>query len=230
MTSPARSSPDTRPKPREASSAPPDRRQEPLGTRLDSLVAALRQLHGEVPRIERWGSRLAAVLASGGRLLACGNGGSAAEAQHLTAELVGRYVTERQPLAAMPLHADTSSATAIINDYGADHLFARQVQAHARPGDILLCLSTSGRSRNVLAAAHAARERAMVTWALTGPLPNTLAECCDDTIAVPAAETATVQEVHLAAIHLLCAAVDRSLPAALAPPGDTAGPQRPRSH
>ncbi|MEU8803610.1 SIS domain-containing protein [Spirillospora sp. NPDC048819] len=164
-----------------------------------------------MPTLGTWGRRLAGVLRGGGRLLACGNGGSAAEAQHLTAELVGRFEDERRPLSAIPLHADTSSVTAIGNDYGPVDVFARQVQAHGRPGDVLVCLSTSGRSPNVVAAAHRARQLGLTAWAITGPGPSALAEACDDAITVEAAATATVQEIHLAAIHLLCGVVDDAL-------------------
>ncbi|WP_459117327.1 D-sedoheptulose-7-phosphate isomerase [Sphaerisporangium rhizosphaerae] len=175
------------------------------------LSAALSAVDADTPRVRAWGRTLAAVLAGGGRLLACGNGGSAAEAQHLTAELVGRFRTDRRPYAAIPLHADTSSATAIANDFGAEEVYARQVRAHGRAGDVLLCLSTSGTSQNVLAAAEAARECGLITWALTGRAPNPLAARCDGTVAVPSQDCATVQEVHLAVIHLLCDAFDASL-------------------
>lgn len=175
---------------------------------LTALEEALRRFRTQTPRVEDWGHRLAGVLLSGGRLLACGNGGSAEQAQHLTAELVGRYKDERRPLAAIPLHADISALTAIGNDYGSEEMFARQVRAHGREGDVLICLSTSGNSRNVIAAAKAAEEVGVQTWALTGPGPNPLAGACADAITVDAPATATVQEVHLAAIHMLCAAVD----------------------
>jgi D-sedoheptulose 7-phosphate isomerase len=165
----------------------------------------------EDSRIDSWGRHLAGVLDAGGRLLACGNGGSAAEAQHLTGELVGRYLHDRCPLSAIALHADTSALTAIGNDYGGHQTFARQVFAHGRPGDVLIALSTSGTSRNVVSAAKAAHEIGMTAWALTGPVPNTLAAVCDDAIAVEAASVATVQEVHLAVVHALCAAVDDAL-------------------
>ncbi|TYK53193.1 D-sedoheptulose-7-phosphate isomerase [Actinomadura decatromicini] len=179
--------------------------------RLESLADAALRFRDQVPTIEAWGRRLARVLDSGGRLLACGNGGSAAEAQHLTAELVGRFEDERLPLSAIPLHADTSSVTAIGNDYGAVSVFERQVRAHGRPGDVLVCLSTSGRSANVIAAAHRAGSLGMTSWAITGPGPNPLAEACDDAVTVRAAAVSTVQEIHLAAIHLLCGAVDDAL-------------------
>lgn len=172
------------------------------------LRTALTSVDRETPKIQVWGSKLAAVLSGGGRLLACGNGGSAAEAQHLTAELVGRFRADRCPYAAIPLHADTSAVTAIGNDFGAEEVYARQVRAHGRPGDVLMCLSTSGASGNVLAAAEAARGRGLTTWALTGPAPNPLAGSCDEALAVPADDTATVQEVHLAVIHMLCDAIE----------------------
>ncbi|GII03658.1 D-sedoheptulose-7-phosphate isomerase [Planobispora takensis] len=175
---------------------------------LSRLRAALAAVDADTPTISAWGRKLAAVLAGGGRLLACGNGGSAAEAQHLTAELVGRFRDDRRPYAAIPLHADTSTVSAIGNDFGVEEIYARQVRAHGRPGDVLLCLSTSGTSPNVLAAAMAAREVGVTTWALTGPAPNPLAEMCDDALPIDAGETATVQEVHLAVIHMLCAALE----------------------
>ncbi len=176
-----------------------------------ALLEALRELEDDLGRIERWGERLAERLADGARLLAAGNGGSAAEAQHLTAELVGRYQTERRPLSALCLHADTSSLTAIGNDYGAEEAYARQVHAHGRPGDVLVALSTSGRSENVIRAAHAARECGMTTLALTGPAPSPLGDACDDVLRLGGATTATTQELHLVAIHILCGAVDREL-------------------
>lgn len=178
---------------------------------LAGLRDALDRLEGELERLSVWGERLAERLLEGGRVLAVGNGGSAAQAQHLTAELVGRYQTEREPLSAICLHGDTSSLTAIANDYGVEEAFARQVRAHARGGDVLICLSTSGSSANVVAAARAARACGAEAWALTGPGPNRLAEECVEVVAVDAPSTATVQEVHQVAIHLLCGAVDREV-------------------
>lgn len=175
------------------------------------LTSALRVLHEQAPLLQCWGRELGELLPAGGRLLVAGNGGSAAEAQHLTAELVGRYVDERQPLSALCLSAETSSLTAIMNDYGAPEVFARQVQAHGRRGDVLLLLSTSGRSPNVLCAAERARECGVRVWALTGSQPNPLAQLADEVLAVPAASTSTVQEVHLVVVHAICAAVDVEL-------------------
>lgn len=163
--------------------------------------------------VAAWGDHLATVLTGGGRLLACGNGGSAAEAQHLTAELVGRFRDERIPLSAIALHADTSALTALVNDYGEEEMFARGVRAHGRRGDVLIALSTSGSSRNVLTAVKSAHEVGMRSWAFTGPGPNPLAAMCDDAICVEAPSTATVQEIHLMLVHALCMAVDAAIEA-----------------
>ncbi len=187
------------------------------GEHLTALAVPLAALADDVQRIERWGRHLAGSLARGGRLLAAGNGGSAAEAQHLTGELVGRYLTRRRPLSALALHADTSSLTAIGNDFGSDETFARQVRAHGRAGDVLLALSTSGRSANVLAALEAAAEGGLTSWALTGPAPNPAQELADDALCVDAGSVATIQEIHLVAIHLLCLAVDSVLDEPLTP-------------
>jgi D-sedoheptulose 7-phosphate isomerase len=179
---------------------------------LDQLVRAIGRFDDTgVDVVDDWGTRLATVLAGGGRLLAAGNGGSAAQAQHLTAELVGRYCDERRPLSAICLSAETSSLTAICNDYPPGELFARQVQAHGRPGDVLVLMSTSGKSPNVLAAADRARDVGVTVWAFTGPRPNPLADAADEVLAVDAPHTATVQELHLVGLHIMCAAVDRAL-------------------
>jgi phosphoheptose isomerase len=170
---------------------------------LSSLTAVLDQLQGEADRLTRWSVAMAECLVAGGRLLAAGNGGSAAEAQHLTAELVGRYDGDRRPFSAIALHAETSSLTAIANDYGYEAVFARQVIAHARLGDIVVLLSGSGRSRNLILAAEAAREAGAVSWALTGPGPNPLADACDEAITLPGG-CGHVQEGHLLALHALC--------------------------
>jgi D-sedoheptulose 7-phosphate isomerase len=181
------------------------------GSHLARLGETLIAFEPQVPRLEAWGRLAAQVLIAGGRLLACGNGGSAEQAQHLTTELVGRYQDERQPLAALPLTHDMTAVTAIGNDYGASQVFARQVRAHGRPGDLLVCLSTSGRSPNVIAAVQAAASIEMTAWALTGPGPNPVADACADAITVDTPATSTVQEVHLAAIHIMCAAVDAAV-------------------
>ncbi len=178
---------------------------------LAAISRALDRFVPELPRLERWGRHLAGTLLGGGRLLVAGNGGSAAQAQHLTSELVGRYRDEREPLSAIALHADTSALTALLNDYGAAEVFARQVRAHGRPRDVLLAMSTSGRSANVLGAVEAARALGLSTWALTAGRMSALELCCDETVSVDASSTATVQEVHQVAIHILCEALDEEV-------------------
>lgn len=174
-------------------------------------LRALLSLEREAPRLEAWGRTLAQHLMSGGRLLAAGNGGSAAQAQHLTAELVGRFQEERPAFSALCLHGDTSALTAIGNDYGFDSSFSRQVEAHGRPGDVLMLLSTSGESENLLAAARAGHGLGLRTLSLTGPAPNKLRDLCDEGICVDHENSAIVQEVHLVAIHLICDAFDTAV-------------------
>ncbi|MEU7780511.1 SIS domain-containing protein [Micromonospora parva] len=193
-----------------------------LDTHLTNLAAALVPYRRCERQLTRWGADLAHRLAAGGRLLVAGNGGSAAEAQHLTAELVGKLRDDRRPLSAIALHAETSALTAIANDYGYTDVYARQVRAHGRPGDILLLLSTSGTSANLVAAARAARDVGVTSWALTGVAPNPLADACDDVLAVASPDTQVVQELHLVTSHLLCEYLEQELPAALAAAGDPA--------
>ncbi|MET9257450.1 SIS domain-containing protein [Streptomyces sp. NPDC003717] len=183
----------------------------PATGHCDRLRDALGAFRGSAHVTERWGEGLAAALSGGARLLAAGNGGSAAQAQHLTAELVGRYREDRPPFSAIALHADTSSTTAIANDYGVDEVFARQVRAHGRAGDVLMLLSTSGASANLLSAASAARAAGVRVWALTGPAPNPLMAGSDESLCVEAPSTATVQEIHLVAVHMVCAAFDAAV-------------------
>lgn len=176
-------------------------------THLDNVLPALASLRSQSGRLSEWGTELAHRLLAGHRLLAAGNGGSAAEAQHLTAELVGRFDDERVPFSAISLHAESSAVTALSNDYGYEEVFARQVRAHGRAGDVLILLSTSGRSPNLLKAARAARERGITTWALTGTAPNPLAEACNQAITLDAI-AANAQEGHLIAVHAVCRAFD----------------------
>jgi len=180
-------------------------------THLDQLTEPLAALYAETDRLDRWGRELARVLTAGGRLLAVGNGGSACQAQHLTAEIVGRYRDDRPPYAAIALCTETSALTAIGNDYGFEELFARQVRGHGREGDVLIALSTSGRSPNIVSAVEAGNQAGLTTYALTGPAPNPLARVADDAVCIEAPHTATVQELHLVAIHLVCAAFDTEI-------------------
>jgi D-sedoheptulose 7-phosphate isomerase len=183
---------------------------EAVRSHLDNVLPALESLRSQSFRLAAWGEELAARLACGARLLAAGNGGSAAEAQHLTAELVGRFDGERAPFSAISLHAETSAVTAIANDYGFEELFARQVRAHARAGDVLLLLSTSGKSKNLLRAVETARGLGVTTWALTGTGPNPLSLNCDDAVAIDS-PAASAQECHLIALHAICRAFDAEI-------------------
>ncbi|WP_299272946.1 SIS domain-containing protein, partial [uncultured Georgenia sp.] len=193
-------------------------------TELDS---ALDLLHRHAATVEEWGRELAHRLPAGARLLAAGNGGSAAEAQHLTSELVGRFLHDRRAFSAISLCAESSSLSAIVNDYGAEEMFARQVEGHGRPGDVLVLLSTSGTSPNVLRAAARGRALGLTVWGLTGPAPNPLAALCHDALSITAPSTAAVQEGHLVAVHALCAAVDRHLGVTPAPPQPGSRPAEP---
>jgi D-sedoheptulose 7-phosphate isomerase len=183
--------------------------------RGDEHVAALADALGSFAACartaDRWGTALLPLLEGGARLLAAGNGGSAAQAQHLTAELVGRYREDRPPFSGICLTAETSALTAIVNDYPPDELYARQVEAHGRPGDVLVLMSTSGRSPNVVAAARRGRSLGVRVWAMTGPSPNPLATAADEALCVESPWPATVQELHLVALHMLCAAFDHAL-------------------
>ena len=150
------------------------------------------------------------TVLAGRKVLLCGNGGSAADAQHIAAELVGRFVVERRPLAAIALTTDTSALTAIANDYGFEHVFARQVDALGAAGDLLVAITTSGTSKNVLAAVEVARQRGMKVLGLTGAKGAAFVAACDAGVAVPSSVTARVQECHIAIGHLLCEAVDEA--------------------
>jgi D-sedoheptulose 7-phosphate isomerase len=178
---------------------------------IRQLQQALMDAQPALDTAGHWGRVLAHLLPGGARLVAAGNGGSAAQAQHLTAELVGRYHDERAPFSAIALTAETSSMTALVNDYGVDEMYARQVRAHGRRGDVCVLLSTSGRSPNILAAARAARAAELRVWALCGRSPNPLAELADEALFIEAPEPATVQELHLVAIHELCEQFDAAL-------------------
>jgi D-sedoheptulose 7-phosphate isomerase len=154
---------------------------------------------------------IAAALRQGGKLLIAGNGGSAADAQHIAAEFVSRMNYDRAPLAAIALTTDSSALTATGNDYGFVHVFARQVQALGRPGDVLLGISTSGRSPNVLLALQAARERGLVTHGFAGAEGGPMAAQCDRLLRAPSSTTAIIQQIHIIAAHIVCSLVERTL-------------------
>jgi D-sedoheptulose 7-phosphate isomerase len=167
--------------------------------------AALLRLVGDIAQtIEQ-------SLRAGGKLLIAGNGGSAADAQHLAAEFMGRYVLDRKPLAALALTTDTSALTAIGNDYGFDQVFERQVRGLGRPGDVFLGISTSGRSPNVLRALAAARDLGLVTVGFSGAADTGMRALCRHFLAVGSPETAIVQQIHMVAGHAICALVERAM-------------------
>jgi D-sedoheptulose 7-phosphate isomerase len=178
---------------------------------LRESAATAERLAEELPdRVAAAAGSLVKALSAGSKVLACGNGGSAADAQHFTAELVGRFVRERDPLPGIALTTDSSILTAVGNDYGFDTIFERQVRALGSPGDVLLAISTSGESPNVVAAVRAARDRGLVTIALTGAGGGVLAAEADHALRVPATATARVQEAHIAVLHALCSVLDEA--------------------
>lgn len=187
----------------------------------DSIDAALlgvstaaERLRGEPAlAISRAAELVHRTIKSGNKILACGNGGSAAEAQHFIGELVGRFLTEREPLAGIALSVDTSVLTAVGNDYGYDEVFARQVKGIGKPGDVLLAISTSGRSPNVLKALAAARESSLLTIALVGADSSPELSKCDLVITIPDPSMPRVQEMHLVVLHVICELVDNALAA-----------------
>ncbi len=188
-----------------------------LGTAMRSLLlqhvqeaVALKQsfFEAEAEHILAQAADMAERLKRGCRILICGNGGSAADAQHFAAELSGRYVKERRALAGIALTVDSSALTAIGNDYGFDRVFSRQVEALGRPGDLLVGISTSGNSPNVIHAVAAAQELGMRTLGLLGRDGGQLKGLVDDALVVPSAVTARIQEIHMMTYHFWCEAID----------------------
>jgi phosphoheptose isomerase len=156
-------------------------------------------------------NRMSVCLTNGHKVLACGNGGSASDAQHLVAELVGRFRNDRPALAAVALTGDAATMTAVANDFGFAHVFARQIQALAKPGDLLVAISTSGNSANILAAAKAARAQGCIVVGMTGAGGGQLAVLCDMLLAAPSSVTARIQELHALCIHVIAQALDNQL-------------------
>jgi D-sedoheptulose 7-phosphate isomerase len=187
-----------------------------LAQHRDSIAAisALAEHFGTLAAIA---VRLKACLDGGGTIYLCGNGGSAADAQHVAAEFVGRFLRERRPLPAVALTCNTSILTAIGNDYDFSQVFARQVRACVGPQDCVVGISTSGKSANVLEALRAARERGAVTIGFTGADGGLLAPLCDACLLAPSAQTPRIQEAHLVAWHLVCDLVERGIVAAPQP-------------
>jgi D-sedoheptulose 7-phosphate isomerase len=175
------------------------------------LVRALDTLDAVLPELARAAEAAARSIDGGGTILLFGNGGSAADAQHVAAELVNRFLRDRRALPAVALTTDSSVITSIANDFGYDQIFSRQIEALGRPGDLAFGISTSGRSPNVVAALAAARRRGLVTVALTGPAAGAAGDQADIVIAVPGASTPVVQAFHLILEHLFCRLVEDSV-------------------
>ena len=181
------------------------------GNFRDSANLKLSAIDTLAPSIAAAVERMVACLNDDGKILSCGNGGSAADAQHFSSELLNRFETERPGLAAIALTTDSSTITSIANDYDYEQVFARQIRALGHPDDVLLAISTSGNSRNVIAAVHAAHESQMTVVALTGRAGGAMNEALgarDIHICVPATTTARIQEVHLLILHCLCDGID----------------------
>jgi D-sedoheptulose 7-phosphate isomerase len=181
----------------------------------DSLQASIslkqRVLETQAGPIALAGDLLVSAYLAGRKAIFMGNGGSAADAQHLAAEMEGRFAFERRPLPALALHANASTLTAIGNDYGYEHVFSRLLSAHAQPGDVVIGLSTSGTSKNILAAAALTKELGVKFIAFTGQSASALAPFADVVIAVPSKDTPRIQECHITLGHILCQFVERSL-------------------
>ena len=188
---------------------------------LKESAASLRSLEARAARpVAAAAESAIACLASGGTVFFCGNGGSAADAQHLAAELAGRYFTDRPALAAVALTTNSSSLTAIGNDYGFDQVFSRQLEGLGTPGDVLVALSTSGASPNVRRAIETAHQLGMTVIGMTGAKGGSFAALCDHALVTPHASTPRIQEGHIAMGHALCELIERALfPAAAAPAG-----------
>lgn len=178
---------------------------------LQEHLGLFQSLSALSPAIEQAASLVSAALGGGRKLMLCGNGGSAADSQHIAAEMAGRFVKDRRPLAAVALSTDTSTMTCIANDYTFDEVFSRQVTGLALRGDCLLAISTSGNSRNVVRAAEAARAAGVHVIGLLGKGGGALRELCDVPLVVPSQTTARIQEAHIFIGHVLCALVEESL-------------------
>lgn len=172
------------------------------------------RISGETASIVRCAELIWDAFAAGKKVLLCGNGGSAADAQHIAAEFVGRYETERRALPSVALTTDTSALTALGNDYGYERIFARQVEALANEGDVLIGISTSGNSPNVLAALIKAREHGCINIGMTGAKGGKMTDLCDAVLRVPSERTARIQEAHITVAHIWCEYVDAQVKAA----------------
>lgn len=181
------------------------------GDELKAHIEVAIATQGLADAVARSAALITAALGGGHKLLFCGNGGSAADAQHLAAEFTGRFLKERDPLPAIALHTNTSSLTAVGNDYGFDQVFAREVRAFGRPGDVLVGLSTSGNSANVLNAARVAKDQGVTVIALTGRGGGRLATEAHIALCVPSSSTPRIQEMHILIGHILCGLAEDAL-------------------
>jgi D-sedoheptulose 7-phosphate isomerase len=188
--------------------------KDPIATHLKLSREALERTAQDAAIIDaarKIADVITGALRTGRKLLISGNGGSAADAQHIAAEIMGRYKKERPAYAAIALTTDTSALTAIGNDYGFEKVFARQVEGLGRPGDVLLALSTSGRSPNILAALNVARQRGLITIGFTGSKGTGMAASCDHLLVAPSDDTAIIQQIHMTLAHGICDMVERAL-------------------
>lgn len=185
-----------------------------IKTHLEGSLAALQRATHDAALLavaRKIAVAIIAALRSGNKLLIVGNGGSAADAQHIAAEIVGRYKQDRPGYAAIALSTDTSALTSIANDYGFEQVFARQVEGLGQRGDVLMALSTSGKSPNILAVLRTARERGLVTVGFTGSRGEALGALCDHLLVAPSDDTPVVQQIHLAVAHGICDEVEQTL-------------------
>ncbi|MGC2316530.1 MAG: D-sedoheptulose 7-phosphate isomerase [Bradyrhizobium sp.] len=188
--------------------------QDLIGAHLEQSLAALERATQDAT-LRATANEIAAaiitVLRSGNKLLIIGNGGSAADAQHIAAEIVGRYKQDRPGWAAIALTTDTSALTSIANDYGFEQVFARQIEGLGLRGDVLLALSTSGRSPNILAALRSARKRGLVTIGFTGSKGQALGALCDHLLVAPSDDTPVIQQIHLTIAHGICDEIEQTM-------------------
>jgi D-sedoheptulose 7-phosphate isomerase len=187
---------------------------DPIATHFERSLTALMRATQDAALLATVRAIAAAIIAAlraGNKLLIIGNGGSAADAQHIAAEIVGRYKQDRPAYAAIALTTDTSALTAIANDYGFERVFARQVEGLGQHGDVLLALSTSGRSPNILAALRSARERGLVTIGFTGAKGEALGAHCDHLLVAPSDDTPVIQQIHLTIAHGICDEIEQTL-------------------
>jgi len=187
---------------------------DPIATHLEQSLAALARATQDAALLDAARAIAAAMLKAlraGNRILLIGNGGSAADAQHIAAEIVGRYKQDRPPWPAIALTTDSSALTAISNDYGFEQVFARQVEGLGQRGDVLLALTTSGRSPNILAALSVARERKLVTIGFTGIKGTAMGEFCDHLLVSPSDDTPVIQQIHMTVLHAICDEIEQTL-------------------